>query len=184
MHHQPHHVIRLRLDSIHQLFNSLDPSPFVGRDLDGDAEAFIMAWAMEYPPKGEFCLEITLPSPLSSGEQDRVERAIHNYFTEQARFCRNEFRQLMREGRLSLVIGLTFLALCIAAGRLLENHLPGSGFGELLGEGLLVGGWVAMWRPMEIFLYRWWPVVRQRRIYRRLATMVVRVLDAVPSSRT
>src|SRR5690606_31344117 len=67
MHHPPHHVIRLRLDSIHQLFNSLDPSPFVGRDLDGDAEAFIMAWAMEYPPKGEFCLEITLPSPLSSG---------------------------------------------------------------------------------------------------------------------
>ena len=70
----PRHVIRLRLDSIHQLFNSLDPSPFVGRDLDAAAEDFIMDWAQEDPAKGDFCLEIILSSPLSEGERVRVER--------------------------------------------------------------------------------------------------------------
>jgi len=30
---------------------------------------------------------------------------------------------------------------------------------------------------MEIFLYRWWPLVRRRRVYRRLADMSVVVLQ-------
>ena len=171
------HIIRLRLDNIHQLFNSLDPSPFLGRDLDTDAEGFIMDWAQEYPTKGDFCLEITLTTAISAQEKSRLERAIHNYFNERARFCRHELRQLMREGRLSLVIGLSFLGLCLGISRLLANHIPYSGFAELLSEGLLVGGWVAMWRPMEIFLYRWWPIVRRRRIYLRLANMPVTVIS-------
>jgi hypothetical protein len=28
-------------------------------------------------------------------------------------------------------------------------------------EGLTIGGWVAMWRPMEIYLYDWWPLRRR-----------------------
>lgn len=175
--HRPH-VIRLRLDSVHQLFNSLDPSPFVGRDLDADAEAFIFDWAVEYPLKGDFCLELTLVRALDDKEKNRVEAAIHNYFSERARFCQNERRQLMREGRLSLLIGLLFLGLCMGIGRILENNVPASGFAALLSEGLMVGGWVAMWRPMEIFLYRWWPLVRRRRIYRRLAEMTVVVAES------
>ncbi|MEP6367458.1 MAG: hypothetical protein ABJ148_18580 [Marinobacter sp.] len=36
----------------------MDPSPFVGRDLDANAESFIMEWAEEHPAQGEFRLEI------------------------------------------------------------------------------------------------------------------------------
>ena len=43
----------------------------------------------------------------------------------------------------------------------------------ILEEGLVVAGWVAMWRPMEIFLYERRPIRRERRIYRRLAAAVV-----------
>jgi len=171
------HVIRLRLDNVQQLFNSLDPSPFVGRDLDADAEAFIFDWAAEYPASGDFCLELTLTGAFDDKERNRVEAAIHNYFSERARFCQSERRQLMREGRLSLLIGLLFLGFCMGMSRALENHVPASGFAALLSEGLMVGGWVAMWRPMEIFLYRWWPLVRRRRIYRRLADMAVVVVE-------
>ncbi|WP_415176918.1 hypothetical protein [Porticoccus sp.] len=58
----------------------------------------------------------------------------------------------------------------------MSNPVPYSGFAELLSEGLMIGGWVAMWRPMEIFLYRWWPIVRRRRTYIRLAEMPVTVI--------
>ena len=47
---------------------------------------------------------------------------------------------------------------------------------------LLIGGWVAMWRPLQIFLYDWWPVVRRRRIYRNLGHASVQVLPAKPHS--
>ena len=39
--------IQLELKDIGQLFNSLDPSPFKERDLDRDAEEFIVGWARE-----------------------------------------------------------------------------------------------------------------------------------------
>ena len=40
---------------------------------------------------------------------------------------------------------------------------------EIIHEGLSVLGWVSMWKPMEIFLYEWWPIRRERRACRRLA---------------
>jgi hypothetical protein len=41
-----------------------------------------------------------------------------------------------------------------------------------------IGGWVAMWRPLEIFLYDWWPVVSDIRLFRRLAKTPVRFVCA------
>ena len=35
--------IQLRLRELAQLFNSMDPSPFLDRDLDADAEEFIVS---------------------------------------------------------------------------------------------------------------------------------------------
>ena len=31
-------------------------------------------------------------------------------------------------------------------------------FADVIRESLLIGGWVAMWRPLEVFLYDWWPI--------------------------
>jgi hypothetical protein len=64
--------------------------------------------------------------------------------------------------------------LLIAAGdflaRLLNPHVA-----EIVRESLLIGGWVAMWRPLEVFLYDWWPVRNEARIYDRLAAMPVQI---------
>ena len=42
-------------------------------------------------------------------------------------------------------------------------------------EGLTIGGWVAMWRPMEIYLYSWWPLQRRGRIFEKMSQMKVEV---------
>ena len=60
-----------------------------------------------------------------------------------------------------------------AHGQLLRHHagtLP-----IILREGLIIAGWVAMWRPMEIFLYEWWPLLRKGRLYEKLSRMRVDV---------
>ena len=46
---------------------------------------------------------------------------------------------------------------------------------QILQQSLLIGGWVAMWRPLEIFLYDWWPVRNDRELMARLARMRVRL---------
>jgi hypothetical protein len=44
---------------------------------------------------------------------------------------------------------------------------------RILGEGLLILGWVAMWGPLDVFLYGWWPIVGRCRILERLAVVDV-----------
>jgi hypothetical protein len=50
-----------------------------------------------------------------------------------------------------------------------QSILPGSALGHLLAEGILIFGWVANWRPAEIFLYDVWSVRGRGKLYRRLA---------------
>jgi hypothetical protein len=52
------------------------------------------------------------------------------------------------------------------------------GFARVFGESLHIGGWVAMWTPMEIFLYEWWPLLGERRLYERLGRMRIELAYA------
>jgi hypothetical protein len=51
----------------------------------------------------------------------------------------------------------------------------------VLRECLIIAGWVAMWRPMEVFLYDWWPIRAEARFQDRLAAMPVRIQYASPA---
>jgi hypothetical protein len=44
---------------------------------------------------------------------------------------------------------------------------------EILDEGLLIIGWVAMWRPLEIFLYEWVPLNRRCHTFTKLSKIPV-----------
>ena len=52
--------IEVKLRELAQLFNSMDLSPFIDRDLDAAAEEFIVSWAREIPHKGELELAVHL----------------------------------------------------------------------------------------------------------------------------
>jgi hypothetical protein len=164
---QPLHRLELRLRELGQLFNSMDPAPFLERDLDRDAEQYIESWAMKYPPSSRFHITLHLQQPPQAESERTIADAIHNYFRYKAELARRELRQLLLQGRTSLVIGLAFLAACLAAA----NAIVPEPSGNLLAigrEGLTIIGWVAMWRPIQIFLYDWWPVLRRRRTYQSL----------------
>jgi len=174
MNPSPDNRIEVRLRELAQLFNMMDPSPFIDRDLDADAEEFIVSWARELNHKGELELVIhlaTIPAP------DRVagtEEAVQNYFASRAKIKGAELRQLLRKGRVSLLIGLLFLAGCFGLGEVAHKALP-SGWSEFTELGLHIVGWVAMWRPLEIYLYDWWPIRSDERLLERLARMKVRL---------
>jgi hypothetical protein len=73
----------------------------------------------------------------------------------------------MKEGRQSLAIGLVFLLACLAVSNVLIGRATGT-FPSLTRESLTIAGWVAMWRPMQIYLYDWWPLRRRGRVYEKL----------------
>jgi hypothetical protein len=104
--------------------------------------------------------------------------AVREYFKRRASATRRQLRKLFRVGRISLVIGLAFMASALLLGDALGRLYSGEGFAGLLRESLVIGGWVALWRPIEIFLYDWWPIRAQAKLYDRLAGMPVRVVSS------
>ncbi len=170
-----HGLIRLRVRDISQLFNSLDPDPFIERDLDDDAVQFIVSWAREIPHTLPVRMIVTVTEPRFTGDHlQTLQAAVANYFGQMEQLARNEFRQLMKRGRASLAIGLSILAAAVALSHLIAQFTSNP-FATLLEQTVIIGGWVAMWRPMEIFLYDWWPLRRKRRDYARLRDMSVEV---------
>ena len=108
-------------------------------------------------------------------EAAALREAIHEYFGQRVVGSRRRLRELFHRGRISLVIALAFLTASIAVGDAVAGYLGESRFGEVIREGFLIGGWVAMWRPLEVFLYDWWPIRAQGRLLQRLSTMPVRI---------
>ena len=167
--------IELRLHDLEQMFNSMDASPFREKDLDADAEEFIVSWAKELPAHRPISLIVYLEqAPGGIDPRETLRKAIHHYFRYRSELCRRELRQLLAQGRMSLVIGLAFLSVCVTASELVAR-LGDAPIYDVAREGLVIGGWVAMWRPMQIFLYDWWPLRRLGRLYDRLATMQIAV---------
>jgi hypothetical protein len=166
--------IDLKLRELAQLFNSLDPSPFLDRDLDRDAEEFIVAWARELPRNAALVLVVHLLDAPDPARAMDLEHAVRRYFATRADMKRREFRLLLRNGHVSLLIGLVFLTACLFASGIALRlaHAP---TGSVLHEGFVIAGWVAMWRPLQTYLYDWWPVHAECRILQRLSRMRVRL---------
>jgi len=177
-------TIQLRIHELRQLFNSIDPSPFRERDLDRNCEEFIVSWARELPPDRPVRVEIRIDRERPPAELlATVEPAVRSHFAREASLQDLRRRRLLREGRLSLMIGLATLVLCIGAATLVPIATLGAP-GEILRESFIIAGWVVMWHPLEVLLYGIWPVVRERRLLERLASADVALSTPVTTPPT
>src|SRR6185295_10899216 len=93
-------VIEVHVRELSQLFNSMDPSPFLEKDLDVDAEEFIIAWARELPRDKPLALLVHLDQPIvPSREAPMLSDAVHSFFRHRAEMTQQRLRELLRVGR-------------------------------------------------------------------------------------
>lgn len=164
------HVAELRL-----LFNPIDPSPPQQKDLERRVEEFIVDRARSAKHDTRLALQVDVDNPGPAEEASTVGAAVRDFFRERSVSASRRLKQLFRVGRTSLLIGLAFLAVAVTVASILDRMLGGIPVGTLIRETLVIGGWVAMWRPLEIFLYDWWPIREERKLYDRMSVMPVRV---------
>jgi hypothetical protein len=169
-------LIEVHVAELKQLFNPIDPSPFREKDLATAVEEFIIGWSRELSRDAPLALLVHVDRPAGLPEEAAMLRdSIRQFFSQRSQSDQRRLRQLLRRGRTSLVIGLVFLAVSIVAGDVVASAMSEGRLGELVGESLLIGGWVAMWRPLEVFLYDWWPIRADIRLFERLSAMPVRI---------
>jgi hypothetical protein len=172
--------IEVRVGEVRQLFNSMDPAPFRERDLDPKAEAFIVDSARELRRHAPLGLVVRLSRAVGAPEDvAALPQAVREYFAERAAATRTQLRRLLRTGGWSLLIGLAFVAAANLIGDWvgeLAGRYTKYEYGRLLHESVVIGAWVALWRPLEILLYDWWPILGEARLFDRLGAMHVEVV--------
>ena len=167
-------AIELRVGEISQLFDNLDPFPFRERDLDQDAVTYIVGWARELPANQPLRIIVHLPQNQAATQQaSQLGEAMKRYFANRADAAHLELKELFRVGRRSLAIGVCVLSACLVFGQLVSGRLGTGYVGRFVEESLIILGWVANWKPMEIMLYDWLPLKRKLDLYRRLAQVEV-----------
>jgi hypothetical protein len=163
-------AVELRLDRIPRLYNSLDPAPFHEKELEAAADAYIVGSAED--AGGPIRLVIMLPDhELARPEAQQVPASIRHHFELRRDSERRLLRSMWWRGRMALLIGVVFLALCLIARSLLLAS--SSTAAHIVAEGLLIVGWVAMWGPLDVFLYGWWPIWSRYRLFDRLTRLEV-----------
>jgi len=176
-------MLELRVAEMRQLFNAMDPAPFRERDLDPEAVEYILEWGRETRRGQSLGLIVHLGRESPTLDDEIVLRdAIHEYFRQRAQATRRQLRHLFRVGRISLVIGVAFLAGAIVLGEFLAGMVSNPRYASIIKESFVIGGWVALWRPLEIFLYDWWPIRAEARLQDRLSVMDVRVRGVAPAA--
>lgn len=166
--------IELRLTSVAQLFHTLDPSPFREGDLSGEAAEYIRDSARELPRDAPLHLAVHLPPPeAASPEAGALGDTIRRTFASRAVAEAQDIRELFRQGRSALAVGLAILATALFLAVQVSGGGQAGPVSRVLQESLVIVGWVAVWRPAEIFPYDWLPLARRRDLFRRLARAIV-----------
>jgi len=169
--------LSLQVREIAQLFNSMDPTPFLNKDIDPRAEDYIEAWASGFAPGSHFHITIHLEQWPTDGDPSEIlKAAIQNHFSYKAERTRSTLKQFLQQGRISLIIGIVFVSLCLFAADAIGKLGTHTG-STIARESLTIVGWVAMWRPLQIFLYDWWPFQRQIRLYQNLGIAHIQVIQ-------
>lgn len=167
--------IDLNVRHSRQLFDTRDPAPFHERDLDADAVDYLTAAAQEIPRTQPLAIVVTISEePEPRVMPDLIVEAVRHHFTYEGEQVERRLREHVRRGQMILGVGLTVLVVFLTLAQLTLS-LPVGRLREILREGLVITGWVAMWRPLEVLLYDWWPLIDERRLVRRIVAAPVSI---------
>ena len=178
-------VLEIYLADIRRLFNSMDPAPFHERDLDPDRGRL-------HPSNGpRNCRARVRWRSSSSWERHSAPTTTPQPSSGRSAITSSAGRQrlavtcgdLLRMGRYSLLAALLFLGPVIVIAESAAHMVQTERYAALIENSLVIGAWVALWRPLEIFLYDWWPIRAEARLFDRLSQMDVRTVTAQPAER-
>lgn len=175
-------VLDIAVKNVGQLFDMRDPAPFRERDLDDDLVEYIVSRMQDFPRNAGLSLRFVVSEEaLDPKHQSAVGDAVRSYFDYEAGVLNSKLKENFRMARNILAMGLATLVICLLIAEVIGANFESLAIGRIAQEGFTITGWVAMWRPIEVFLYGWWPIREDQRMYMRLAQASVEVQCSTPA---
>jgi hypothetical protein len=164
-------LITLRVSDAARLFATDPLVEDAAKGLASPVADQLLARAKDVSAKLGIALRVEVP-----GAPAELEAKLRAAFALAAAEERMRLSELFRWGRRALVLGLAVMVSCLTIAIHGQEVLPGLALPTVVKEAAKIIGWVAMWKPMEIFLYDWMPIQRRRRVFERLAAARIEVI--------
>lgn len=121
------------------------------------------------------CGRLVLRMPGEAGEDPgRVPAAVGRYCAARRAELAVRKAATWREGLQTLWLALGFIAVCVLGAVAAEAWLEGPGIApSLVRDGLVIAGWVALWRPIDMLLFDTWLLRREGRVLDAVSAMPV-----------
>jgi hypothetical protein len=166
--------IKLQLPDINELLR-LPVSLYNKRTLETDAEEYIVEEAESFPPKAAFNIKVYLAASEAKHKDD-IAPAIHRHFCYRKEQSQKEYKRIFKYGWRILFIALGLLAVIFSITEIAFYYMPDNKPVLFIHESFIILSWVALWRPLELLLYEWYPVKTDINLYSRLEHSNVEVI--------
>lgn len=165
-------VIEIQTESVGALFDSFDPAPMSRRRISVHADDYVVQRVVEMREDAVISLDILLPPSETACCAD-VQEAFRAHYTATAARQRGRLKRHFKDARLMLLYGIILAVVLITLARSIAKVSDSLLLTKIAG-GLSLMVWVALWRPVDMLLYEWRPIMREVRIRDRLAGLNVR----------
>ena len=170
--------IKLQLQNINELLR-LPVSFYIKSTLQTDAEEFIIEEAEALPPKAAINIKVHLAFSEVKHKDD-IASAIHSHFRYRKEQSQKEYKRIFKYGWRILFIALALLAVIFTITEIAFYYMPDNKPVLFIHESFIILSWVALWRPLELLLYEWYPVKTEINLYFRLEHSNVQVIVIEP----
>ena len=173
--------IAIHLSNIHDLFTQPAEDPFSNKASFVSGIELIKGELSSALSRQAGRLRTTIFLPKESIEPDlasKTAKALQRYCQFKVR--QNEYAMtVFRRGALTaLLIGIVFLVSGLSLSQLLEKVTFSPPFlSAFLSDGFNIAFWVILWRPIDFFLFELWPFWREKRIYKNIMQMEIRIAE-------
>jgi hypothetical protein len=164
--------IEVKVKSDRQLFDARDPSPFRERDLDDDFVEYYLSSAREFSFHTDLKLIIHIDEEIETLTNDSIKAGIYDFFQYKIDLQKRELKSYIKRAQYFLVVGLIILFICLY----LANLVPEVGILGIFKEGLVIFGWVSLWKPIELVLFDWEPLYANLKLFRKLLGTEIEII--------
>lgn len=169
--------IELRIAHPAQFYNLLDPAPNDEKEINHATESYIMDSLEDMPNDKRSSAKIVLylEKTLYDDEEIRtdMEQAIQSHFALRLCSANQKYKLSMNKGRRYLARGLIFLIICLILSSVVTSTYNQNDIIYAIGQSFVVIGWVALWKPVEFYLYDRHDSLNERKILKQLETITV-----------
>lgn len=156
-------IIKIHTTKIEDLYEDYDKkSTFIKKDLKDDLEHYLIE-SVEEIGENPFVINFYFDEKGNFATEGRLKSSIKEYFDYLQFLERKNMKENLKNSFIFILIGFILVSISFNLSEK-EDFIF-----RLISEGLMVGGWVALWEAMAILLINWLPLKKRLKIFQKIS---------------